>query len=222
MVSTKSSKMVSTNSSNKFVTVASVVVRNHDHPGLPPSRSGDGLVILGYGWSDFYLAWMPLGNAEIRLRDTLYYIGTDQKGNAHWDPNIEKAVGLFGTFNRADANQISMAWVKRSQSWILLYTRLPAPDQRGYIVARLGSTPWSWSDEIPIVSPNRTSDLYDFITDGSCPYGPKILNRFTEWDPTTRELGIYYLVSIFKPGYQIHLMYTKLRGYASPLSTTVM
>jgi hypothetical protein len=68
---TKCFAMVSTKASGKFWTVASSVVRNSDFPGLPASESGDGLVILGYGFSDFYLAWIPLGGAGPRLRDTL-------------------------------------------------------------------------------------------------------------------------------------------------------
>jgi len=210
---TKCFGLVSTKPLDRFWTVASVVVRNSEHSGLPESPSGDGLVILGYGFSDFYLGWMPLA-AELRLRDTLYYAGTDQEGNPSWCPNVKNAAGLFSIRDLAPADHISMAWLKKPQSWILLYNRKPIGDQNGYIVARLGRTPWSWSQEIPIVSPTCTSELYEeaFLSKNigyPFPYGPYILNRFTEWNATTRELGIYFLAS-FSQGYEVHLMHTKL------------
>jgi hypothetical protein len=40
-------------------------------------------------------------------------------------------------------------------------------------------------------------------------YGAYILNRFTEWNPTTRELVMYYLLSLSSP-YQIQLMCSKI------------
>ena len=48
------------------------------------------------------------------------------------------------------------------------------------------------------------------VKPGTWPYGPYILNRFTEWNGTTRELGIYYLISL-STGYQMHLMYTRIQ-----------
>ena len=41
-------------------------------------------------------------------------------------------------------------------------------------------------------------------------YGPFLLKRFTEWNATARELGIYYLLSLSSP-YQVQLMCTRLR-----------
>jgi hypothetical protein len=40
-------------------------------------------------------------------------------------------------------------------------------------------------------------------------YGAFLLSRYTEWDVTTRELGIYYLLSLSSP-YQVQLMHTRL------------
>jgi tetratricopeptide (TPR) repeat protein len=199
-----------------FWTVASVVVSNDDCPGLPQSPTGNTLVILGYGWADFYLACVPLGNGPIRLQDTHYFTGTEQNGHARWDPDVEKAVGLFGTASLADPNHISMEWLECPKSWILLYTRPPPPvpghgSEEALVVARLGSTPWSWSSEIPIIAPDRAGELYGpkFSKSGTWPYGPYILRRFTQWNASTRELGIYYLISLSN-GYQVHLMHTRL------------
>jgi hypothetical protein len=222
---TKCFAMVSTKSPGKFWTVASVVVTKSSKSnslGLPVSQSGDGLVILGYGWDDFYLAWMPLGSSSPKLQETLYlgpstikFLGHHGVGRAPvWYPSVEKARGLFGTSLLADPDHISMAWLDGPQCWILLYSRgygdgVPGP--HGVVVARIGETPWSWGQEILIASRALTGELYEesFTREGTWPYGPYILNRFTEWNETTRELGIYYLLS-FSRGYQIHLMYTRL------------
>ncbi len=40
-------------------------------------------------------------------------------------------------------------------------------------------------------------------------YGPFILNRFTQWNPDTRELDFYYLMSTGRP-YQVQLMQSRL------------
>jgi hypothetical protein len=42
------------------------------------------------------------------------------------------------------------------------------------------------------------------------PYGAFILNRFTKWDPSARELTLAYLMSTFNP-YQVQVMQTRLR-----------
>jgi hypothetical protein len=206
---TKCFGMVSTKASGKFWTVASAVVRNSDFPGLPSSQSGDGLVILGYGWSDFYLAWMPLGGPRLRVQDTLYCTITGPEQTIGWDPNVDHASGLFGVANLADPNHISMAWLEGPRRWILLYGRPEKDGRKGYVVARIGATPWNWSEEIPIISPERAGELYGMVNPGSWPYGPYILKRFTEWNAAAGELGIYYLISL-SIGYQVHLMYTRL------------
>jgi len=139
----------------------------------------------------------------------LYYARPDaaQPGATSWQPGIEKTTGLFGIPNLSDANRISLAWLEGPRRWILLYGRLDA------VIARLGTTPWSWSNEIPIISRNSldtASNLYSWVEPGTWPYGPSILKRFTEWDPATRVLGFYYLISL-STGYQVHLMHTRLQ-----------
>lgn len=98
-----------------------------------------------------------------RLQDTLYYtVG----GSERWVPDVERASGLFGTANLADPNHISMAWLAGPQRWILLYGRPATNEQEGEVVARIGNTLWDWSDEIPIVSPERSWDLYGKVKPG--------------------------------------------------------
>jgi hypothetical protein len=191
----------------EFWTVDSAVVRNADFSGLP-SQTGDGLVILGWGWTDFFLAWMPLGLSGPRLQDTLYYASDS---TPPWTPNVEKATGLFKNPKKevSDENRISLAWLKEPQRWILLYGR---PDA---VIARLSTDLRIWSEEIRIVSPDSVESARDLYSDrwsklGTHPYGPSILTRFTEWDPATGVLGIYFLISLSK-GYQVHVMHTLLQ-----------
>jgi hypothetical protein len=202
---TKCFGLVSTKAGQQFWTLDSAVVRNANFSGLP-SQTGDGLVILVYDLTVFHLAWMPLGPSGPRLQDVQYYSG--QPGAA-WSKNEEEAAELFGS-NLSDANRISLAWLEGPQRWIVLHGGSDA------VVARLGTTLWNWSDETQIISLNsvETSILYTekFSNQNprTHPYGPSILKRFTEWDPATRVLGIYYLISLSK-GYQVHLMRTQLK-----------
>jgi hypothetical protein len=191
-----------------FFTLDSAVVHNADISDLP-SRTGDGLIILGYdlGISNFHLAWMPLGPSGPRLQDVQYYSG--QPGAPSWRKNVEEPPAkLFSGSNFSDDNRISLAWLEGPRRWILLYGR---PDA---VIARLGTTPWNWSDEIKIISRDSPQSGYLYSADwshsGSHPYGPSILKRFTEWDPTARVLGIYFLISL-SVGYQVHLMRTQLQ-----------
>jgi hypothetical protein len=187
-----------------FFTLDSAVVHNADISGLP-SQTGDGLIMLGYGWTDFHLAWMPLGLSGPRLQDVQYYSG--QPGAPSWNKIAGQCTALF-SISLPDANRISLAWLEGPQRWILLYSWSDA------VVARLGTTPWNWSDEIKIISRDSPQSGYLYSADwsktGDHPYGPSILKRFTEWDPTTRVLGIYFLISL-SLGYQVHLMRTQLK-----------
>jgi hypothetical protein len=202
---TKCFGLVSTKAGQPFWTVDTAVVRNAEFSGLP-SQTGDGLAILGYGWNDFYLAWMPLGLSGPRLQDVQYYSG--QPGAPSWHKDVEEATGLFGRLNLSDANRLSLGWLDGPRRWILLYGRSDG------VIARIGTTLWNWSDEIKIISPISPKIGYLYSEPWSkCrtyPYGPSVLKRFTEWDPATGILGIYFLISL-SSGYQVHLMRTQLR-----------
>jgi len=195
--------MVSARQESKFWTVASVVVRNEKFD-LPQSESGDGLVIIGYGWLDFYLAWIPLDRSGPQLQKTLYYTKGSEK---RWNANVAYASGLFGTSNLADPNHISMAWLEGPKLWALLYCRAETESKKGFVIARFGASLWDWSEELPLISELLTPQFYSdsFVSSGSWPYGPYILDRFTKCNDITRTVEIYYLIS-FSKGYQVHLM----------------
>jgi len=103
------------------------------------------------------------------------------------------------------------------------------------VFARIAPTLWRLPEAkpIPIFDPRRENaythymhleepngdpnDRDDIATSVSPPwpgkgwaYGAFLMNRFSEWNPDTQELDIYYLLSLHSP-YQIQVMHTRLR-----------
>jgi Tachylectin len=211
-----------------FFQVAPSVVRNADHPGLP-SAEGDGLVIFGQGRNEdlltdaVHLAWMPLRRpGGPVLADAHYYTG---RPGRPWDRHADNAVALFALPDQYTS--LSAAWLEGPQRWILLYAKTNARMAAiGPVVARIGTTPWTWSDEVEVFNPLREHaygaymhwpGVDDFhrlapphIDEPAHAYGAFLLNRFTEWAPSRRELDLYYLVSFFQP-YQVQLLRSRLR-----------
>ncbi len=185
------------------------------------------------------LAWAPLvgGNAP-RLPDFRYYTGqstaTSGGSQTPWSDDEGQAARLF-PFDKSHYSHISAAWLAGPKRWIVLYSNAYGDDPKdancgGSIGARLGTTLSNWSDEITLFDAQREGawgvymhkDASDTINKKPPPsedptkpphpgwaYGPFILNRFTEWNESSRELVIYYLLSLSSP-YQVQLMSTKL------------
>ena len=226
---TKCFGLVFTAQTNKFWGVAPVVVRNAEHPGLPVSEDEFGLVILGFGWGDLYLAWMSLGAGGPQLQSTLYYTGN---GDAPWDRNVDFAVSVAKAPNVYTS--LSAGWVPGPRQWLVLYSYATdareLDDFKRPVVLRTAVNPWTWSEELQIfpvpgcenpwglymhepgvdrINPNLPPAEPPGIDHPGWAYGAYILNRFTEWNPTTRELVMYYLLSLSSP-YQIQLMCSKI------------
>ena len=209
--------------------VAPWVVRNADHPGLP-NVQGDGVIL--FGWRHMpnavYLAWMSLrGSGPPRREEVLYYTG--EPGNL-WASNQDRAVELFRFPTTTTYTSISTAWLEGPRRFIMLYSRA-YPERPPVaslfvapIVARIGTTPWNWSDEIELFNPCRERaygkymhwpglDDIDIRMGGSdAPgwgYGAFLLNRFTKWNAATHELDLYYLLSLANP-YQVQVMHSKI------------
>jgi hypothetical protein len=130
---------------------------------------------------------------------------------------------------------LSAAWLEGPRRWILLYSNavddLKNPSKFQLpSVAQIGTTLFNWSEEIEIFNPLREQAYGSYMhkvgidtihpdippkQDPNKPehdgwsYGAFLLNRFTEWNEDTRELTIYYLLSLSSP-YQVQLMHSRL------------
>jgi hypothetical protein len=233
---TKCHGMVKTGQEDIFTWVAPVVVQNADHSELPSSPYPQAVVMFGFGYSGtpgIRLAWMPLKPpAEPTLQDVLYYTG---RGSTPWSSEAADAVVLFPHSN--DYSHVSAAWLEGPKRWIVLYgTAIDNAGDAGFrrpAMARIGTTLFpveNWTAEIEIFNPLHLGAYGKYMHDPGkdtinpdvpprepppldhpgWAYGVFILNRFTNWDASTRELGIYYLLSTSSP-YQVHLMHTRLR-----------
>jgi hypothetical protein len=169
----------------------------------------------------------PSGLSEIAAR-TNWASATKHEGDAK---PVVKLPPYFST--------VSAAWLPEPKQWVLLYNlgvfeREHPNHQRPTwpIVARFGSNPWSWSDEVEVFSPCRDLAYGHFMhwpglddidsrppalappaawaRERSHAYGAFILQRFTSWTVDSRELSLAYLMSTFNP-YQVHVMRTRLR-----------
>jgi hypothetical protein len=233
-------------STGAFWGVQPTVVKNGEHPGLPESE-GDGLVILGGGVpNSVHLAWMRLepgrGPAVSSVR---YYTGNP---NEPWTPAESNAASALRHESEAATviklppyySSLSAAWLPDARQWIALYSTaivegLTKPGARNFpaapIVARVGSDPWSWSDEIQVFNTCRDHAYGQFMhwpgldgidtrvppilapgqpADPGHAYGAFILPRFTNWNGASRELSLAYLMSSGTP-YQVQVMRTQLR-----------
>ena len=63
---------------------------------------------------------------------------------------------------------------------------------------------------VPAYRPRMPHDIDAWALERGHPYGALILNRFTKFNPSTRELTLAYLLSSFNP-YQVQVMRTRLR-----------
>jgi hypothetical protein len=208
------------------------VVRNAEHVDLP-SAEGDGLVIFGHG-GDYavgadaiHLAWMPLSPGVRPQRQGIRYFTNDPSDL--WSETKEKAFALFGP--RPGYTSVSAAWIPEAERWILLYSKAGERDApMGSIVARIGTSPLTWSEEIELFNPCRERAFGRFMhwpfTDEirradppglshfeerpGWAYGAFLLRRFVKWHADARELDLYYLLSLSSP-YQVQAMFTKLR-----------
>jgi len=199
-------KYLYTFSTNKFVNLQIVPVKNSEFPGLP-QNIGQGLLIWGsgeYRKSDPYLAWMPYESIEDKSK-LLYFSGTDTKGSPHWSQSENDAVSIFPD---PTIGELSVSWNQYLNRWIMLY--------RG-VVMRSALLPWGpWSDRETVFdaateghgkfihSPgkdNLSDPGRESIPGG--PYGPYIIEKFTKGSPGRST--VYFTLSTWNP-YTVVLM----------------
>jgi hypothetical protein len=232
--------MVDTKHADLFGAAAACVVNNADHPELPQGVSERGVVLLGFGWvkgptgkpASSRIGWMPLREGESpRLTDTRCFSGDPKK----WSESADDAVVVF---EHDGFTSVSLAWLEGPGRWIYLYSMANDDDDNHLDrpgVARIGASPWDWSPAISIFDPRVDShappaqkpyglymhkkDLDTFNPDippnkpmehDGWAYGAYLLNCFTEWDETSRELTVTYLLSLSCP-YQPQLMQTRMQ-----------
>jgi len=231
-----------------FSGVSPCVIRNAEHPGLPPTSAEWGLVMVGFGFVGdansnygFRVAWMPLTAEGPRLHDTLYYTGQG------WSRDAASAK-IVATRPRNTYTSVSAAWLEGPRRWILLYSDADdeAPPKTatwcGPVMARIGTSPWDWSDPIELFQPERDgaygpggfmhkNKAVDHFNPDIPPaqnpadknpdhpgwaYGVFLLKKYTdqEWDAVHKVLRLYYLMSTSSP-YHVHVMCSSLDFSAS-------
>jgi hypothetical protein len=139
--------------------VAPCVVKNDEHPLLPPSTDNDGLVMFGHGCNAsigtdaIHLAWMPLRRGIGPVRQEIrYYTGV---GN-QWSKDPSQAWPLPFDL-RPHYTSVSAAWVPAKRRWIVLYSKAinsgDFANYKGHIVVRISSNLREWSEPIILFDP---------------------------------------------------------------------
>jgi hypothetical protein len=221
--------------------VAPNVVNNAEHPVLRRrSTTGEGLVMIGYDWNaNFRLSWLPLTRGARPRFDSIYYY---HAANATWTdvPDNSQGYELFQhpmhpPDNPAQYTHVSASWLPGPRCWIVLFSAAwditNQFDQP--IIARFSPDLMSWSEMVPLFSPNREGAYGVWMHDPqhqppdrinpdlppsqppgqntkAWAYGAFIIDRYTTWDESSRTLKVVYLMSPASP-YQIQLMETTLR-----------
>jgi hypothetical protein len=205
----------------KFLQIAPWVIQNANVPGLP-STTGDGLLFWGWGYSGIVLGWCPLtpGVNPPPQSSIQYYAG-----GGTWTSIQADAVPVVDFLN---VTALNVTYLSGPGLWLMTYTRASESLPHESIVARVGISPFVWSDEIVLFNPDRENAWThwmhlpgsgDGLNNGpwSWPdsvqgyaYAPFVLNRFTQWNASTRIARVYYTISTFDP-YQVQLMSSQIQ-----------
>src|SRR5215470_4561980 len=128
-------------SESKFWQVAPWVVRNADHPGLPPESTEmeHGVVMLAGGYNQqldadaVHLAWMPLPVPELNPRNCIrYYTGPPE----FWTSDSDEAAAVPLWRLLPGYTSLSVAWIRDVDRWVALYSKALLDPPRHYRVRR--------------------------------------------------------------------------------------
>ena len=222
--------MVRTDQRHCFPWLAPVRVSNVRHEILHRlSRDGDGLLMIGFDWREFRLAWMPLIEGQPPRFDTTryYHAGKDEWSNV---PDNSPGYGLFGHPFAESYTHVSAHWFEDPGYWVVAYgtawdeqKRFTTPVQ-----ARFSRNLREWSEPIPLFDPANAygrfmhwpggDDIHPRIPPAQPPgkdnpgwaYGAFLIGRFSGFDPARRVFDLHYLLSTSSP-YQVHLMHSAVR-----------
>jgi hypothetical protein len=217
---------------DRFVYVTPAVVRRGSVAGLPPSNSGDGLLIWAAGAyrdSDPYLAYVPLVSEQaLETKSSLWYFAGINaiSGQPMWSQQELQAEPVFRSANPC-IGEFSATWEPNLGQWLMLYNC----DDPGGIIARRANNPWGpWSDVTVVFQHDVDGGLCTFMhagLSGGCgghlndpaspvsgqsgpggEYAPYVLPFLTQSNPS--HVSIFYLMSTWNP-YQVVLMKTTVR-----------
>ncbi len=220
--------LVRTDQPHGFPWVAPVVVDNADHPILQRA-SGQGLVMIGYDWRNFHLAWMPLSPSSKPRLDTVQYFHAGQRT---WHDVLDNSPGyeLFAHPFPGQYTHVSALWLRQPRCWVVLFSSAEDTHENFNqpIIARFSTDLLTWSKDVPVFHPATAKGVWMHDPQGpdailkmppsqppgqnnpGWPYGAFILERYTIFDEDSRVLDLHYLMSTSSP-YQVHLMHTLLR-----------
>jgi hypothetical protein len=195
-------------------------------PGLPRRlQRGQGVVFVwGRSWrvrdGSLYLAAFSLSDFDVGPSQWFYYSGPNQ-----WSTDERDAAPLAGV---SDVAGHSVVWNAALRRFVML-----RDTAAGTIVAQFATTPWgtwtapqtvfsrldTWGSKLlhrpgnPIAQSlipiyNRDGSVMPLLADPGVPYGPNLLERFTE--NADGSVTVYYTLSMWNP-YQVFLMSSTFR-----------
>lgn len=147
--------LVRTDQRDAFPWVASTVVDNAEHPVLG-GRTGPGVVLIGFDWLNFRLAWMPLTpGSRPRLETVRYY----HAGKAAWSDVMDDSAGyeLFAHRFPGQYTHVSASWLPGPRCWVVLYASAWNETKRfrSPLIARFSRDLVHWSAEVEVFDPVR-------------------------------------------------------------------
>lgn len=205
-------------------------VSNADHEILhSQSRAGRGLVMIGFDWNEFRLAWMPLFEGSAPRFDTTRYYHAGKDRWTDW-PDSSPGYGLFPHPFPGSYTHVSALWLADPGYWAVVHATAWDAHQRfdTPVVARFSKNLRQWSDPVPLFDPHREQAYgrymhwpgRDAIYPDNPPstpgkdqpgwaYGAFLLERYTRFDWARSVLNLSCLLSFSSP-YQVQLMQSRV------------
>lgn len=207
------------------------VVDNAEHPVLR-QRTGRGVVMISFDGYRFSLSWLPLLPGRRPQFDTIRYF---HAGRQSWSDFPDGSAGyeLFAhPLPGWRYTHVSASWLPGPRCWIVLFSAAfdGTNEFSEPIVARFSPNLIHWSEQVMMFEPSSAYGVWMHDPDPTrgdtltyappppqptdqnhpgWPYGAFLIDRYTTWNATSRNLTVVYLMSTSSP-YQVQLMETTL------------